>query len=84
MKEELFALEKASVSCENRPVLTEINMHIYKRSILGIICDNIIEYEAFTAFFPETAQSLPDGCVFCGNLSIPKDEAFVSQLFLHN
>ena len=31
MKEELFALEKASVSCENRPVLTEINMHIYKR-----------------------------------------------------
>lgn len=51
MKEELFALEKASVSCENRPVLTEINMHIYKRSILGIICDNIIEYEAFTAFF---------------------------------
>ena len=51
MKEELFALEKGSVSCENRPVLTELNLHIYKQNILGILCDNIIEYEAFTAFF---------------------------------
>ena len=71
MKEELFALEKASVSCENRPVLTEINMHIYKNSrALRVII--LLNMRLLLPFFPETCAITSDGCVFCGNLSIPK------------
>ncbi len=51
MKEELFALEKASILYQNRTVLNELDLHVYKRNILGIICDSMVEYEALADFF---------------------------------
>ena len=80
MKHELFALEAAAVTLNDKSIFHNFNLHIYEGEILGVICDSVSEEQALISLF--SGKGRIDGAVRFDHRAAPKNA--VRQLFEKN
>lgn len=56
MKDEIFAIEKANISINKTQIFQDLYITVYKKEILGIICDNPDEKQALQELFRGNAR----------------------------